>query len=338
MSFRLSVNENNDIVFIQQQNNINENKNIIKVRHAFSEDGVYEFQYTGRIVYFTVPTSGIYKIEAWGARGADGYTVTGPLGAFSKSYVSLNKDEIIQILVGEKGYSGRNTESRLHCGGGGGGTFIAKGNTPLCVAGGGGIFAISDYTSVKSHACGQATQQSGNLGTGQATLRMGGKGYSNAGGGGGFEGNGDNGSDSTYGKGGISFSNGGTRQTQGTNGDYAYGGFGGGGSRHGSCGLAAGGGGYTGGSAGGRINSIDQQDGGGGSYFEGNFSIEAFSFAISGCDSSIPPNPGTNGNGFAILTLLKSHSNNVQEKKLSCHCRCYQSLFLWALFTALISQ
>jgi hypothetical protein len=323
MSFHLSINENN---------------NIIKVRHAFSEDGVYEFSYTGRIVDFTVPTSGTYKIEAWGARGGSQSSTTGPLGAYSKSYALLNKDETIQILVGEKGYSG--ISSYIYCGGGGGGTFIAKENSPLCVAGGGGSLAISDYTSVKSHACGQSTQQSGNLGTGQATLKMGGKGYLNAGGGGGFVGNGDNGSHSTYGKGGISFLNGGTRQTQGTYENSAYGGFGGGGSRHGNCGLAAGGGGYTGGSAGGRINGIDQQGGGGGSYFEGNFNNETLSFAISGCDSSIPPNPGTNGNGFAILTLLKSHSNNVQEKKLSCYCYCHcqQGLFLWTLFTALTSQ
>jgi hypothetical protein len=57
MNFRLSINETN--IFI-------------KFRNALSEDGVYEFPFTGKIVDFTVPTSGIYKIEAWGARGADG--------------------------------------------------------------------------------------------------------------------------------------------------------------------------------------------------------------------------------------------------------------------------
>jgi hypothetical protein len=57
---------------------------------------------------------------------------------------------------------------------------------------------------------------------------MGVKGYGNGGGGDGFAGNGDNGSDSTYGKDGISLLNGGTRQTQGTYGNPAYGGFEGG--------------------------------------------------------------------------------------------------------------
>jgi hypothetical protein len=318
MSFHLGVNENN---------------NIIKVRHAFSEDGVYEFSYTGRIVDFTVPTSGIYKIEAWGARGSDGSSITGPLGAYSKSYVSLNKDETIQILVGEKGTSG--SSSCPHCGGGGGGTFIAKGNSPLCVAGGGGTLSFSSYASVQSHACGQATQLSAATGTGQASLKMGGKASQYASGGGGFVGNGENTPSAGYSKGGISFLNGGTKQTQGNNGNYAYGGFGGGASNHGNCGWAAGGGGYTGGTGG---NSNSLQGGGGGSYFEGNLSSEAISLAISGCDSRIPPNPGTNGNGFAVLTFLKSITNDVQGRKVSCYCHCYISLFLWMLYVTLISQ
>jgi hypothetical protein len=312
MSFRLSVNETN---------------NIIKVRHAFSEDGVYEFPYTGKIVDFTVSTSGIYKIEAWGARGADGSSITGPLGAYSKSFVNLIRDEKVQILVGEKGNSG--ISGQPHCGGGGGGTFIAKGNIPLCVAGGGGTLAYSDYSSVRSHACGQATQLSASFGSGQASLRMGGLGAGDGGGGGGFEGNGYDG-EWSYGKGGISFLNGGTKQTQGTTGSYAYGGFGGGGSRHGNCGYAAGGGGYTGGSAG---SSYSVQSGGGGSYFEGNYSNEA-SYAVSGCNSSIPPNPDTYGNGFAVLSLLKSISNDVQVKRMS-YCYCFSVQLLWTLYSVL---
>jgi hypothetical protein len=314
--------------------NINESDIVIKVRHAFSEDGVYEFSNTGRIVDFTVPTSGTYKIEAWGARGADGNsTKTGPLGAYSKSYVLLNKDEKIQILVGEKGYPGYSGYN--HCGGGGGGTFIAKGNTPLCVAGGGGAFSDSTDFTVQPHACGQATQLSANFGTATASLKMGGKGGDYAAGGGGFVGNGDDGiGSSNPGKGGISFLNGGTRQTQGTYRSSAYGGFGGGASRNGACGRGAGGGGFTGGSA---SNSSTVQGGGGGSYFEGSYGKDS-SLAISGCESRIPQNQGTDGNGFAILTLLNSPTNDVQEKKLSCYCHCYHIQFLWTLYSTLISQ
>jgi hypothetical protein len=265
MNFRFSINETN---------------NIIKIRRAFSKSGVYEFPFTGKIVHFTVPTLGIYKIEAWGAGGGNESSTATPLGAYSKSFVFFfNKEESIQILVGEKGYPG--SSNRMYCGGGSGGTFIAKGNVPLCVAGGGGGLV---NTGVQSHACGQSTQLSADFGTGQASLKMGGNGGTNGGGGGGFEGNRYDGSN--LGKGGISFLNGGTKQTQGTYGAYAYGGFGGDGSRHGNCGWAPGGGGYTGGSA----SKSSSNGGGGGSYYKGNFNNE-ISLAISGCNSSIPQNP-----------------------------------------------
>jgi hypothetical protein len=268
MGFRLSVNESNNEILIQQQKSIRVDNDIIKVRNAFSENGVYEFYYTGSIVEFTVPTSGTYKIEAWGAMGGDGSTPVGPKGAYSKSFVLLNKDERIKILVGEKGYSG----NCINIAGGGGGTFIAKGNTPLCVAGGGGSLAYSAYSTIQSHACGQATQLSANSGSGQATLKMGGKATRWAGGGGGFEGNGGDGAE--WGKGGNSFVSGGARQTLGTgsSGSYANGGFGGGGSHHYNCGSPAGGGGYTGGSASNDWDTV--QGGGGGSYFEGFYNHE----------------------------------------------------------------
>jgi hypothetical protein len=295
MSFRINFNESNKKAFIQQ-NYVDVDNDIIKVRNAYSENGVYEFCFTGNIVEFTVPASGTYKIEAWGATGGGGHTPVGPKGAYSKSFVLLNKDEQIKILVGEKGYPGYNSGNYIYCGGGGGGTFIAKDRTPLCVAGGGGSFHDYSFSTIASYACGQSTQLSANIGYGQAALKMGGKASYNSGGGG-FEGNGEDGS--SNGKGGISFINGGARQTSGTS--YgAYGGFGGGASNHGKCGWASGGGGYTGGSSSSNQNT---QGGGGGSYFEGFYKNEV-SEAISGCNASLPTNPGTNGNGFAKLTLL----------------------------------
>jgi hypothetical protein len=329
MSFRLSVNESNKEYFIQQ-NFIRISNDTIKVRNAFSENGTYEFLYTGSIVEFTVPTLGTYKIEAWGARGGSGSSTTGPLGAYSKSFVLLNKDERIKILVGEKGYRGYNQGNWIQVGGGGGGTFIAKDRTPLCVAGGGGSFTINSYSTVQSHACGQATQLSANIGTGQALLKMGGIGTASSGGGGGFEGDGADGT--SWGKGGNSFINGGARQTQRTSGGSAYGGFGGGASQCGGNSDAAGGGGYTGGSASG---SGYTQGGGGGSYFEGSYNNE-FSEAISGCNVSLPTNPGTNGNGFARLTFMNIIPSNVVNRKESC--LCYNSLTLWIHFVTLLSQ
>jgi hypothetical protein len=105
MSFRLYINESNKKVFIQQSYD-DVNNDIIKVRRAFSENGTYEFFYTGNIVEFTIPTTGTYKIEAWGARGGGGNGIIGPRGAYSKSFVFLRTVERIKILVGDLGYPG----------------------------------------------------------------------------------------------------------------------------------------------------------------------------------------------------------------------------------------
>jgi hypothetical protein len=315
MGFRLYINESNNKVFIQQDY-VRVNNDIIKIRNAFSENGVYEFYYTGNIIEFTVPTSGTYKIEAWGAMGGSSSSTTGPKGAYSKSFVLLSKDERIKILVGEKGYPGHNNGNYIYCGGGGGGTFIAKDRTPLCVAGGGGGLTYNTYSTIQSHACGQSTQLSANIGNRQAPLKMGGIGGTYSGGGGGFDGNGGIGSD-IYGSGGNSFISGGARQTSRTYQGSSYGGFGGGGSQCGYCSQASGsgGGGYTGGSA---SDTYTNQGGGGGSYFEGSYDRES-SLAISGCNVSLPINPGTNGNGFAVLTLLTGTSTTV-DKCATCSC------------------
>jgi hypothetical protein len=329
MSFRININESNNDILIHH-NYIRVSNDTIKIRNAFSENGVYEFYYTGSIVEFTVPTSGTYKMEAWGAMGGGGTTLIGPKGAYSKSFVMLNKDERIKILVGEKGYPGYNNGNSIYCGGGGGGTFIAKDRTPLCVAGGGGSLTHDAYSTIQSHSCGQSTQLSASFGTGQATLKMGGVATSStSGGGGGFEGNGG---DGYWGRGGYSFINGGARQTSGTSYGTPYGGFGGGASNHGNCGEAAGGGGYTGGSG---SSSWNTQGGGGGSYFEGFYNNE-ISEAISGCNESLPTNPSTNGNGFAKLTLLTSTPSATVDKCATCSC--YNGHLTWLFFVTFISQ
>jgi hypothetical protein len=78
---------------------------IVFFRNAKSNDGVFSFDYIGEfITNFEMPISNVYKIEAWGASG--GSQNAAPPGAYSKSFVTLNKGEVVQILVGEKGYDG----------------------------------------------------------------------------------------------------------------------------------------------------------------------------------------------------------------------------------------
>ena len=100
------------------------------------------------IQLWTVPTTGIYDIEAFGAcegycngRGTAGFGK----GAHVQARFTLNKGDKYMILVGQKGTPG-NTSGGWQSAGGGGGTFMVRGEVPgdatlgdvLIVAGGGG--------------------------------------------------------------------------------------------------------------------------------------------------------------------------------------------------------
>jgi hypothetical protein len=100
------------------------------------------FTYTGSLVTYTVPKTGLYQIIAFGAQGGNSHSFSGGsgaggLGAEIGGNFSLTAGEILQIAVGGIGVSAPST--RLAGGGGGGGSFVvAQGNTPLVIAGGGG--------------------------------------------------------------------------------------------------------------------------------------------------------------------------------------------------------
>jgi hypothetical protein len=330
MGFVLGLNESDDTLYILKKKYFPEKGKTIFVRNAESNDTVFSFGYIGEyITNFEIPASGVYKIEAWGASG--GGTNTAPKGAYSKSFVTLNKSDNIKILVGEKGKdSSRNSGDFIYCSGGGGGSFVAKGETPLCVAGGGGGNGYAYHDSVASHACGQSGQYGGDSQSRQVALTYGGlvvgTGWS-GGGGGGFRYNGQD-AGNRESKGGISFLNGGFKQTHSTY--SAYGGFGGGGSSYGNCGGSAGGGGYTGG---GGSADYGPQGGGGGSYFTGTYG-EVNGMAISGCDS-FPTKPTSDLNGYVRLTMLSSISDG---NKRICSCALYRFEIQWVLFATLLSS
>ena len=88
------------------------------------------------IQLWTVPRTGEYRIEAIGASGGynkDSIIKSGGRGARIIGNFILTKDEIIYVLVGQKGHSNQKTA------GGGGGTFVVReNNKPLIIAGGGG--------------------------------------------------------------------------------------------------------------------------------------------------------------------------------------------------------
>lgn len=72
--------------------------------------GSFEFGYTGYIQTFTVPQTGRYQIECWGAQGGNAGTVNGGYGGYSVVEVELQKDEVLYIDVGgQNGYNGGGT-------------------------------------------------------------------------------------------------------------------------------------------------------------------------------------------------------------------------------------
>ncbi|MDP5276112.1 glycine-rich protein [Chengkuizengella axinellae] len=213
---------------------------------ANNED-VYQSFNGGFFSTWTVPSTGNYRIKAYGAEG--GYRGGG--GAYVAGTFYLTEGEELVIMVGRDGEKGDDAPS------GGGGTFVTKKTTstryhqqtygyvePLIVAGGGGGSCEED-----PYSNGSATHSTSTSG-GKATS-------GDSGGGGGFAGDGE---DATA-DGGHSFLNGGSGGDDAQ--DGGRGGFGGGGGGDhdsGSCQNAAGGGGYHGGDAAG--NNKDAAQGG----------------------------------------------------------------------------
>ncbi len=119
---------------------------------------VYVFDYTGGEQTFTVPKTGYYKLEVWGAQGGTHSTSIGGYGGYSTGIIKLNEADNLYVHVGgtttaeSGGYNGGGTGVSNIYGlgrGGGGATHIAtvsgslaslsaKINNILIVAGGGG--------------------------------------------------------------------------------------------------------------------------------------------------------------------------------------------------------
>lgn len=235
------------------------------------------FNVVNGIQLWTVPTTGTYRIVARGANGkpatGNASTVSGGRGVIITADVTLNKSEVIKILVGQQGLASTNN------GGGGGGTFIVRSpyNTEssiVVIAGGGGgrrIASLGVGIDGSNSTSGWRTQfandsssnnvfinTNNNLSEFPNTviLGYGGSAGTNGFGDGGAGFFGDGFDDSTVSTAvAKAFINGGNG---GVTPDGSHGGFGGGGSGQGGNG-GGGGGGYTGGNGG-------HTAGGGGSF------------------------------------------------------------------------
>jgi hypothetical protein len=264
---------------------------------------------SGGIQQWTVPKDGNYQIAAAGASGGNGTGRTnGGKGVIVQSTISLLKNAVVYILVGQKG----TDDTGCGIGTGGGGTFVVQYNggatnssssyTILLVAGGGGgggYNSIAENYALGRDGVATTTSNPDVMGSSSASSNGYGGNVNNpgfmgqGGAGGGFLTNGSQSSTpQNSGYGGQSFLNGGAGGNSGF--CSGAGGFGGGGGSGSNNWGVGGGGGYSGGSCGGQIGGWvwDTTGGGGGG-----------SYDINGTNNNATSTGLNTGDGYVTITL-----------------------------------
>ena len=276
----------------------------------------WNYDYTGGEQTFTVPTTGTYKLETWGAQGYSvNSTYFGGYGGYSVGFVQLKNNTNLYIYVGQNGPGGYGSftsypnggasygESPVQGGSGGGSTHILltesdlsalKNNLDeiLIVSGGGGA---STYYTGWNGTGGHAGGYMGGTGT-RLTIDAG---------------------KYTAGTGGSQNSGGSTGSCGGENGSFGKGGST-------STWGGSGGGGFYGG--GGNCGAT----GGGGSGYIGNSLLTEKAMYCYNCQESkdistktisttcTSATPTTNcakqGNGYARITLISSPTGIITDK------------------------
>lgn len=275
------------------------------------------FNYNRNVQNFTIPFSGLYKLEVWGSQGenTNNNQATGGPGGYSLGYKLFKKGQIIYIVCGgQDGYNGggspdagsikdKNDFGSVLAGCGGGATHIAmssgllsefnnKRNNVVIVAGGGsggaGINAVG-YPIINGKNGGGLIGEDGTYNTSTGADHPTIEGYAAKGG-----------SQNSGGIGGYHkamYTEYVDTQAYGTNGTFGHGGNGAQG-MYGGLGSGGGGGWFGGG---GGAASYTSNVGGGGSSYIGNVPTVTFKGKVYNSQT----NSGINiGNGHALITLI----------------------------------
>jgi len=259
---------------------------------------------------WTVPYTGTYSIQAFGAQGGNA-AYSGGKGASISGEFKLESGDVLKIVVGQKGVISSNSSTRGYAAGGGGGTYVVQSpytsNSSILViaggGGGGGSGPLGNSTDQNGLDGSISTNGNNGLGPNGSTGGVNGNGGSagsNSGSssGAGFIGN----SPSFIGwaDGAISFVNGanGSLNNQTNRSDGGFGG--GGGAGYGG----GGGGGYSGGGAGHYNATYDYGGGGGGSYNSGTNQNNIAGFNI--------------GHGKVVITPVINLNRIQNDTTISC--------------------
>ena len=130
------IDENGNIN--SSQTKIFSNEVNIGILHAHWIPVISEFFYTGDVQFYTVPFTGNYKLEVWGAQGGS-VTYTGGSGGYSYGYKKLTSGTRLYVYVGGQGGNENSSTGTPGIGGYNGGGQGGKGlYTSLPHTGGGG--------------------------------------------------------------------------------------------------------------------------------------------------------------------------------------------------------
>lgn len=158
--------------------------NPITLYAQFVQTAAWNFSYTGGMQSFSIPVSGLYKLTAYGAKGANCATTshnngTGGYGGSAVGYKYLTKGQVIYIGVGGAGVAGSESSTFNGGGAGTGGSMGSGGGAThfainqnavlastslsnvLMVAGGGGAAGYSDYAGPSGGTGGGTTGGNG---------------------------------------------------------------------------------------------------------------------------------------------------------------------------------
>lgn len=89
-----------------------------------------DFAYTGNVQAYTIPVTGTYRIELWGASGGDAGPYKGGLGGYTSGYIHLQEGQVLYFYVGGEG-------SQSSIGGWNGGGDLTSGQEAFGASGGG---------------------------------------------------------------------------------------------------------------------------------------------------------------------------------------------------------
>ncbi len=131
-------------------NNGNVGESTCKINTAalcpYNVGQTWDFNYTGGVQSFTVPCSGTYKLEVYGAQGGNYGSYVGGKGGYGLATFAFDKSRVLTINIGgQNGYNGGGS-STGGFGAGGGYTLISSNSqgTLMIAPGGGGAGNIEN--------------------------------------------------------------------------------------------------------------------------------------------------------------------------------------------------